>query len=88
MEIVNWSTPLNSYLPNANEWYHVVAEFDESGNGIKVSIYDSNGGVVADAISITSCTTSNLWLIVGTEITDWNAPAFADSGACDLAFKA
>ncbi len=88
MEIVNWSTPLNSYLPNANEWYHVVAEFDESGNGIKVSIYDSNGGVVADAISITSCTTSNLWLIVSTEITDWNAPAFADSGACDLAFKA
>lgn len=88
MEIVNWSTPFNSYLPNANEWYHVVAEFDESGNGIKVSIYDSNGGVVADAISITSCTTSNLWLIVSTEITDWNTPAFAESGACDLAFKA
>ncbi len=88
MEIVNWSTPFNVYLPNANEWYHVIAEFDENGNGIKVNVYDSNGGVVADGVSITSCTTSNLWLIVSTAIEDWSTPTFAESGACDLAFKA
>lgn len=88
MEIVNWSTPFNVYLPNANEWYHVIAEFDKNGNGIKVNVYDSNGGVVADGVSITSCTTSNLWLIVSTAIEDWSTPTFAESGACDLAFKA
>lgn len=88
MEIVNWSTPFNVYLPNANEWYHVIAEFDKNGNGIKANVYDSNGGVVADGVSITSCTTSNLWLIVSTAIEDWSTPTFAESGACDLAFKA
>ena len=46
------------------------------------------GGVVADGVSITSCTTSNLWLIVSTAIEDWSTPTFAESGACDLAFKA
>lgn len=88
MEIENWSTPFNVYLPNANEWYHVIAEFDKNGNGIKANVYDSNGGVVADGVSITSCTTSNLWLIVSTAIEDWSTPTFAESGACDLAFKA
>lgn len=88
MEIVNWSTPFNVYLPNANEWYHVIAEFDKNGNGIKANVYDSNGGVVADGVSITSCTTSNLRLIVSTAIEDWSTPTFAESGACDLAFKA
>ncbi len=88
MEITHWSVPLNVYLPNANEWYKVVGEFDENGNGLTASVYDSKGTVIADDVSITGCTTSNLYLIVSTAIVDWETPVFAESGACELAFKA